>query len=138
MKTVDLEDLPPRKYPRRLLAPQPNSQERQSVISAAEKLVRVHLDELLTENNPVACCVCIRSGLLLLASTLTIGPDFGLHLENFRLWRIVLRMPNHYVLLHRLMCLDPLLLSVLNFLKYCPDLLLSVLDALIKSTLMLE
>lgn len=94
--------------------------------------------------NPSAACTCIRAGYCLLSGALTMGIDSVIpHVTSvFTLWQNssmsvlpgVSKLPASYDLL----VVESLTTSVVSLLKFCPNLLLAVPDALNRLTALLE
>ena len=89
-------------------------------------------------------CTCVRSGYGLICAALSTGPTaVSSHIAGFfRLWQASAKHAEegtrHFNESHDLSCLDAMLVSFVSFLKNCSELLLSVPDALNRSTLLLE
>jgi len=114
------------------------------VFNVAEKLLHCQFDEALVQKNPTAACTCIRSGYCLLSGVLTMGTEAVIpHISSaFTFWQNsgmnVLPGVSKFSPTHDLLIVESLLASVVTFLKFCPDLLLAVPDALNRLTALLE
>jgi hypothetical protein len=114
------------------------------VFEVAGKLLQCQFDDNLTRLNPSAACTCIRAGYCLLSGALTMGIDAIVpHVSRiFSFWQssslAVLPGVSKLTSSHDLMCVETMLSSVVCFLKFCPNLLLAVPDALTRTTAILE
>ena len=110
----------------------------------AGKLIQCQVDEKLTSINPTAACTCVRAGYCLLSGVLTMGIDAIIPNVSsiFSFWQgtsmAVLPGVSKISSSHDLMCVEAMLSSVVCFLKFCPNLLLAVPDALTRLTAILE
>ena len=110
----------------------------------AGKLMQCQFDDKLTKVNPNAACTSVRAGYCLLSGALTMGIDAIIpHVSAiFSFWQgssmAVLPGVSKLSSSHDLMCVEVMLSSVVCFLKFCPNLLLAVPDALTRLTAILE
>lgn len=115
-------------------------------LSVAEILISFQFNEELSAANPGAVCLCVRSGFAMVSGILATGPNLGVSSNLavvFGAWqRTCLSAKTggnkHFAPRHDLFCLDGMLASVVAFLKYCSELLLSVPEALSQVTAILE
>jgi len=114
------------------------------IITVAYSLVKCQNNELLAKATPGAVCTCVRSGYGLICAALSTGPQaVSSHIAGFfRLWQNSVKHAEegmrYFSPSHDLSCLDAMLVSLVSFLKSCSELLLSVPDALNRTTLLLE
>jgi hypothetical protein len=115
-----------------------------SVIPVTEILVSSQFSDILTKAFPAAACVCVRAGYALISGIMTTGPKtVAPHVSLiFGAWNKSQQATKaggkHLVPRHDLFCTDALLVSVVVFLKYCSELLLSVPEALTQVSIILE
>jgi len=100
---------------------------------------------MLFKLNPSAICTCIRAGYCLLSGALSMGIDAIVphHVTTvFYFWQksVLNLMPGVSKLAPSsdLLWLEMMLASIVSFLKFSPDLLLAVPDALTRLTSLLE
>lgn len=116
----------------------------ESVLSLAEMLVSCQYNETLTKSNAAAVCACVRGGFGIIAGALTTGPGVvAPHMARiFGAWHKACSLAKmggpHLAPRHDLFCIDAVLMSVVVFLKYCSELLLSLPDALNQISVLLE
>ena len=115
-----------------------------TVLSVAEILASTLFNDIMTRANPSAACTSVRAGFAhLICGALTTGPGaITKHIALiFGLWqkanKTTDRGPN-FTSGHELICVDAMLSSIVAFLKHCSELLLSIPDALSKTSLILE
>jgi hypothetical protein len=113
-------------------------------MSVGEILVTCQNIEILTRNNPIGACTCVRAGYGIVCGALTVGPDpISPHISlMFGLWqkagKTVEEGGKNFTADHDLICLDAALSSIVAFLEHCSELLLMVPDALSQTTITLE
>ena len=114
------------------------------IVAVADSLTSSLSHEILRENHPGALCTCVRSGYCILNAVLTMGSDpLSNHLlKVFSLWdqsadyaedatKFVDKM-------HHLSCFEPMLTSIVLFLSKSSEMLLSIPDALHRTSQVLE
>lgn len=136
MTSMIVRDLPdlPGGLPMDLLA---------TVLSVAEILSLSLFNEFMTGGSPSAACTCVRAGFGIICGALTTGPGpIAKHIALiFGLWQKTSKLSPRgktFTADHDLICIDAMLSSVVAFLKYCSELLLSIPDALSRTSLILE
>jgi hypothetical protein len=136
MTSMIVRDLPdlPGGLPMDLLA---------TVMSVAEILSSSLFNEIMTGGNPSAACTCVRAGFGIICGALTTGPSpIAKHIALiFGLWQKTSKLSPRgktFTADHDLICMDAMLSSIVAFLKYCSELLLSIPDALSRTSLILE
>jgi hypothetical protein len=100
-------------------------------------------NDVMKEGSPSSTCTCVRAGLSLISGALTTGPNA---ISNqiafiFGLWQKVCKstqLSNKFTADHEMMCVEAMLTSIVVFLKFCSELLLSIPDALSRTSLILE
>ena len=113
------------------------------VMTVAEILSSTYFNDILAVGNPSGVCTCVRAGFAIICGVLSAGPGAVTKHVNriFDLWKKANRMSsrgNSFTADHEMICMESMLSSIVAFLKYCSELLLSVPDALSKTTLILE
>ena len=114
-----------------------------TVMSICEVLTSTLTNEIVKEGSPSSACTCVRAGFHLVSGALTTGPDA---ITNqialiFGLWQKVCKsavLVGKFTADHELMCVEAMLTSIVTFLKFCADLLLSIPDALSRISIILE
>jgi hypothetical protein len=136
MTSMIVRDLPdlPGGLPMDLLA---------TVLSAAEILSSSLFNGIMTGGSPSATCTCVRAGFGIICGALTTGPSpIAKHIALiFGLWQKTSKLSPRgktFTADHDLICMDAMLSSIVAFLKYCSELLLSIPDALSRTSLILE
>jgi hypothetical protein len=114
-----------------------------TVVSVAEVLVSTLFNEVMTTANPSGACTCVRAGFGMICGTVTTGPNaITKHIALlFGLWQKVSKQEKRnkrFTAAHELICIEAMLQSVVAFLKHSSELLLSVPDALSRTSLLLE
>lgn len=115
-----------------------------SVMSVAETLVSCQTNDNVTTLNSDAACVCVRAGFCMISAALTTGPGaIDIHMSQIlsnwqNAGKAVIEGGQFFTIQQELSCLDALLSSIVAFLKYCSELLLSIPEALSKITMLLE
>ena len=115
-----------------------------SVLPAAEVLVSCQFNETLTQAFPAAACVCVRAGFALISGIMSTGPSgVAPHIPMiFEAWKKCQQAAEkggkHLASRHDLFCVDSLLVSIVVFLKYCSELLLTIPEALTHVSEILE
>jgi hypothetical protein len=113
------------------------------LITVGEILVSTFSNNLMRDSSPSGTCTCVRAGFGLISGVLTIGPNtISGHIASiFSLWQKICqsdRVTKTFSTDHEMMCVEALLTSVVAFLKYCSELLLSIPDALSRMSFILE
>jgi len=117
--------------------------------SVAEMLASFQFNDALAKSNPGAVCTCVRSGFAVISGILSTGPknpgvaaDIALVFEAWRKAAGAAKSGGGKTSLlaprHDLFCLDAVLSSIVVFLRYCSELLLSIPEALSQVTMILE
>jgi len=114
-----------------------------TIMSVCEKLISTLTNDVAREGSPSSACTCVRAGFHLISGALTIGPDA---ISNqiamvFGLWQKVCKsakLTANFTADHELMCVEAMLTSIVTFLKFCAELLLSIPDALSRTSIILE
>jgi hypothetical protein len=114
-----------------------------NVLSVAKILVSCLFNEIMTGGNPSATCTCVRAGFGVICGVLTTGPKpVAQHIALiFGMWQKASKPSERgkgFTSDHDLICIDAMLCSIVAFLKYCSELLLSIPDALSRTSLILE
>ena len=117
-----------------------------SVLPVVEVLVATQFQDNLCKANPAAVCTCVRGGFTLISGLLSAGPAaVEEHMPLiFAAWKKSVDSARketkgkHLEARHDLFCMDAALSSVVVFLKYCSELLLTVPEALTHVTVLLE
>jgi hypothetical protein len=112
-------------------------------VSVAEILVNSFFNEKLTNANPGGVCTCVRGGFGIICGAIATGiTGITNHLPLvFGLWQKTVKggqRGGKFADAHELVCVEAMLESAVAFLRYCSELLLSVPDALSKTSLLLE
>lgn len=112
-------------------------------VSVAEILVNTLFNDIMCNANPGGVCTCVRGGFGILCACLATGTGGTLkHIDLiFSLWQKVVKegqRGGNFKDAHELVCTEAMLQNVVCFLRYCSELLLSVPDALSKTTFVLE
>jgi hypothetical protein len=113
------------------------------VISVSEIFINTIANETLKNSSPSGVCTCVRAGLGILSGVLTIGPKaVANHIAGiFGIWQKVSKATpanKNFTAEHEMICLEAMLTSIVTFLKFCSELLLSIPDALSRTSLLLE
>jgi hypothetical protein len=114
-----------------------------TVVSVCEVLISTLTNDMVKEGSPSSACTCVRAGFQLISGALTTGPDA---ISNqiaiiFGLWQKVCKsakLSDTFTADHELICVEAMLTSIVSFLKFCADLLLSIPDALSRTSIILE
>ena len=114
-----------------------------TVMSVCEILISTLTNDIIKEGSPSSACTCVRAGFHLISGALTTGPGA---ISNkialiFGLWQKVCKsasLTDNFTADHELMCVEAMLTSIVTFLKFCADLLLSIPDALSRTSIILE
>jgi hypothetical protein len=115
-----------------------------SAMSVAESLVAFQSKENIAKENPGAVCMCVRAGFAIISGILATGPTCAsIHMPTiFAAWQTSCDSAKtgepHLAPRHDLFCMEAVLASTVCFLKYCPELLLTVPEALTKVSMLLE
>lgn len=116
-----------------------------TALSVAEILVSFQFNEALKAANPGAVCLCVRSGFTIISGVLSTGPNAAVSSDIalvFRAWQKACNSAKsgskNFAPRHELFCVDAVLTSIVVFLKYCSELLLSIPEALSQVTMLLE
>lgn len=115
----------------------------ETVMSISEILVSILMNNVMKDGSPSGTCTCVRAGFGLICGALTGGPDaIAKHIALvFRLWQSVANsahVTHKFTSDHEMICIEAMLTSIVAFLKYCSELLLSIPDALSRTSLILE
>ena len=115
------------------------------VFDVIGKLLQCQFNDAFVRANPSAACTCIRAGYTMLSGALSMGieavvPD---HVTSvFTFWQnssmSMLPGVSKFSTGHDLLWVETMLASVVSFLKFSPELLLAVPDALTRLTALLE
>lgn len=115
------------------------------VFDVISKLLQCQFNDVFVKANPSAACTCIRAGYCMLSGALSMGieaiiPD---HVTTvFTFWQNssmnMLPGVSKFSTSHDLLWVETMLASVVSFLKFSPELLLAVPDALTRLTALLE
>lgn len=115
----------------------------ESVMTVSEILISTLSNNMMRESSPSGTCTCVRAGFGVIRGVLTTGPNtISTHIALiFGLWQKVSKIDHQnkcFSANHEMMCIEALLSSIVTFLKYCSELLLSIPDALSRTSLILE
>eukprot|EP00554_Chaetoceros_debilis_P010162 CAMPEP_0194107668 /NCGR_PEP_ID=MMETSP0150-20130528/7501_1 /TAXON_ID=122233 /ORGANISM="Chaetoceros debilis, Strain MM31A-1" /LENGTH=2481 /DNA_ID=CAMNT_0038796151 /DNA_START=23 /DNA_END=7465 /DNA_ORIENTATION=- len=114
------------------------------IIAVSDNLISCQGNTNLVERNPGSLVTCVRSGYNIICGALTIGPKATIpHLKTiFGIWTrsaaLIDEEKNRLSPSQSLSVLEPFVTSILIFLQYNSELLLSVPDALSRTTQILE
>jgi hypothetical protein len=113
------------------------------VITVGEILVSTISNSIMRDSSPSGTCTCVRAGFSLITGVLTTGPDtISSHIALiFGLWQKICQSDHTskaFSAEHEMLCVEALLTSVVAFLKFCSELLLSIPDALSRTSFILE
>jgi hypothetical protein len=115
-----------------------------SVLHVAEILVSCQFNEAMAAASQAGACMVVRAGFGIISGVLSTGPDGAApHMPFiFGAWKKSVNSAKvggkNFAPRHDMFCLDAVLSSVVTFLKYCSELLLSIPGALTQTTVMLE
>ena len=114
-----------------------------TVILVAHVLVDTLFNNIVTAGNPSGACTCARAGFGLICGALAAGPravtkHIALIFDSWKKMSNPSPRNRKFSADHELMCVESMLSSVVVFLKNCSELLLSIPDALSKTSLVLE
>lgn len=113
-----------------------------TVLSAAEILLACQNQTSMLKANAMAACNCVKGGFQIISGVLATGPKGATaHMPMiFESWKKASNLPTseHMEPRHELTCVEALLASVVVFLKFCPELLLTIPQALTQVTGLLE
>jgi hypothetical protein len=112
-------------------------------VSVAEILVNTLFNATMTSSNPGGVCTCTRGGFAIICGAFATGiTGITKHVSLlFALWQQVAKegqRGGNFTDAHELVCVEAMLETVVAFLRYCSELLLSVPDALSRTSLLLE
>ena len=112
-------------------------------VSVAEILVNSLFNETMTANNPGGVCTCVKGGFSIICGAFATGAAGITKYISllFGLWQKVIKegtRGGRFTDAHELVCVEALLESAVAFLRYGSELLLSVPDALSRTSLLLE
>ena len=116
----------------------------QTVVSVGEILVTSQFSEIIVQASESAACACVRAGYMIISGIMAAGPGgIAEHVPRiFNAWQKASASAKEGGSLlaphHDLVCIDSILYSVVVFLKYCAELLLSIPEALTQITVLLE
>jgi hypothetical protein len=114
------------------------------IVAVADSLISSLSHEVLRDNHPGALCTCVRSGYGILNAVLTMGPEpLSNHvLKVFSLWdqsAAYAEDATKFVdKMHHMSCFEPMLTSIVLFLSKSSEMLLSIPDALHRTSQVLE
>lgn len=115
-----------------------------TALSAAEVLVSCRHNDALCSLSPTTVCVCVRAGFSIISGVLATGAKGAVtHTPMiFKAWQTACDLAKvgskGMEPRHDLLCVDSVLSSVVVFLKYDSELLLSIPEALTQVTILLE
>ena len=83
------------------------------------------------QGNPGAACTCVRAGYSILSAALASGPDIAQHVERIvkcwtRTTKCIVDGTKHFSPAHDIICLEAAVSSVVSFLRFCSEFLLSM------------
>lgn len=112
-------------------------------LSVAEILVNTIFHSTMSSSNPGGVCSCVKGGFAIICGSFAAGVDgVTKHVPLiFALWQKLGKEGQRggsFLDAHELVCIEAMLESVVAFLRYCSELLLTVPDALGKISLLLE
>ena len=116
-------------------------------ISVSEILTSSFFNDVMTNSNPSSACTSVRAGFGVISGVLATGPDAVLkHIATiFGGWQKVNKLigqkqqhGKRFTADHELICIESMLISIVSFLKNCSGLLLTIPDALSRTSLILE
>ena len=112
-------------------------------LSLAEILVNTISNEVMTGSNPGGTCDCVKGGFAIICGSFAAGVEgIRKHIPTiFSLWQRLVKggsRAEHFADADELVCVKAMLESIVAFLRYCSELLLTVPDALAKTSLLLE
>lgn len=121
-----------------------SSEQLMIVLEAAEMLLSCQFNDVITKANPSVACTCIRAGFGIVTGIMATGPGaVGPHTKKvFELWQKSYKSSgkggSSFTIDHDISSVEAVLSSVVAFLSYCSELLLSVPDALQQIAVILE
>lgn len=112
-------------------------------VTVAATLIELQFHDQVSKTSPGAMCMCVISGFTILSGVLKSGPTLvAQHMPLLvRAWQKACECATTGTYLqprHDLFCMDALLGSVVVFLKYCSELLLTIPEALSNVEMLLE
>lgn len=116
----------------------------QQTLSTAETLVSSQFKSALMAANKGVVVSCVRSGFCIVSGILTTGPNVvgSIMPTVFDMWQKACKAAKegnkNWSAKYDIHTLDAVLTSIVSFLKYCSELLLTIPDALNRLTIMLE
>lgn len=114
------------------------------IIAVADNLISCQGNANLMKTNPGALVTCVRAGYHIISGALTMGPKATVpHLQKvFGIWSrsatLIEEETNKLDQSQSVSCLEPFIASILVFLQNSPEMLLSVPNALKRTTQILE
>jgi hypothetical protein len=115
-----------------------------AALSVAEIMLSCQFHEPIIQANAMSACNCVKAGFAIISGVLANGPKAAAPSVSliFNSWqKAISSITGGGKILsprHELLCVDAMLSSVVVFLKYCSELLLSVPEALTQVTVLLE
>jgi len=114
-----------------------------TVMFICEILMNISTNDIIKEVSPSSICTCVRAGFCLISGALTTGPNaISNHIASiFGLWQKIcktVQSGNNFTADHEMICVEAMLTSIVTFLKFCSELLLTIPDALSRIALILE
>lgn len=115
-----------------------------SVLEVSELLVSCQFNDVIKKANPSVACTCIRAGFSIVTGIMATGPGaVGPHTNKiFEMWQKSYKDAGkgggNLTIDHDLGCIEAVLSSMVAFLSYCSELLLSVPEALSQTAVFLE
>ena len=112
-------------------------------LSVAEILANTLFNEIVTGSNPGGTCDCVKGGFAIICGSFAAGVEgIKKHIPMiFSLWQKLVKggsRAGHFEDADELVCVKAMLESVVAFLRYSSELLLTVPDALAKTCVLLE
>lgn len=98
---------------------------------------------ILSKVNPGAACTCVRAGYSILSAALSSGPTIEQHVERIgKCWtrtsKCIVDGSKQFGVAHDVICLEALLSSIVAFLRFRSEFLLTIPGLLNRITLCLE
>lgn len=115
-----------------------------AILTVAEVLVSSQFNDKLVSGNAGAACACVRAGFCMISGVLASGPcAVDAHMPLIigtwqKSGKAAKEGGKNLTLEHDLVCLDAALSSIVTFLTFCSELLLSIPEALSQVTVLVE
>jgi len=115
-----------------------------AALSLAEVLVACQFNEVVAKANPSVACTCVRAGFGIIAGLLATGPAaIETHIKKIldllqNSYKYSIKGGSCLSVDHDLSCAELVLSSIVAFLSYCSELLLSVPEVLSEISVILE